>query len=940
MKRKLLKRIGASVLVLVMTVCTFAQYVTPAREVQAETSDEPTYDAETDVMEFENDVIEIAAGGNYPFGVTVPKTETYYMSFEVKTAGEIWFMLGEAADNGRIYLGQKQFGLDCFPNNTAWGNMDNMNLIEGIKVTYSYGPDGLSLWLNGSLKFKNAKPSVVADDSMPKISWASKETTLNNVKLWQNVEPEYDALNDELAYSKETVTIPAPGYYSFGTIFPKEKTYYMSFEIQSEASDVYFNFQGDARSSSLARMVFTQGSYGLINFADGNKFTTGDIGLSRGVRITYVSSSQGISMWIDGVKKEDKLPFKTLEDGAPAVSWIAGEVTLKNIKIWTNIPEPVYDEEKHLSYEVTAVGEGTTLEDGVLTVPAGAAAGIKTPLPKDSSYYMTMELSSNSAVNLQTRSGSYINIKSNGYQLVGTKSDTWVDATAFKDIKGSGARITLYSSPNNFKIWVNGKAVIAAEYATAGKNAVPDISWTFDSAATVKDLRIWTENTAGEPTYNQAEDTPFSVTGATGEGVVFGSEITVPQLTTTSFECGLPSNEAYCATMYIKTSGIINIGARIGIYTNLQRNGYSSVGVKDASWKNDAIAANMATGIKVTIYSSTTHFKMWINGTKIVDDVCKNAADASLFVYTFANSEAKISHVKVWSEKAVIDGANLVLNDDIDVNFYVHANAGLSEAAFVKATMGDGSVKEISRSDWKFDKTARCYKFTCDVAAKEMAKEVNVAIYDGDKLVKEHSYSVKEYAETLLANPEQYAKEIPLVKAMLNYGANAQVYFAKNGETGVLANENLAAEDKAVSDVTVEKVSDFAPIKQENEKMSVVGASLILEAKTTLKVFLKFEDGVNAEDYTATCGEEQLQITKSGSYTCVLVENIDAAKLDTNYEITITNKADTTDTFTFTYSPMTYSYNVLKSDKYGTTLKDLVKALYLYNSAAKAYIAQ
>lgn len=785
MKRKLLKRIGISMLVLVMTVCTFAQYVTLAREVQAETSAEPVYDSTSHLLKYSKDAVDVAANGEFSFGTTaLPTTETCYVSFEVQTEDSLNLDFYGKGAMAHAYLLQKQYGMLSFE--TEQWPQGNFGLSDGVRITYSQGPEGISLWIDGNKKHEDLKPTTTENGNAPRVRAGSKNVSLSNIKIWTvSDEPKYGDTCHVLKYSADAVTkVDGNGNYPLTTlVLPTTETSYVSFDMSvnnaSLSVGATIKFYG---KGSMAYLTLYKDRYALVNFQEGNGTTYYATGLEEGVRITYSQGPEGITVWLNGVKVQANLiPASTASPLAPVITPLgSASVDLTNIKIWSVKDEPQFDITCH----------ALKFSDNEKKIASG------------SDYYL-------------------------GTESFSTEKTTYVSFFMKADNEDASGNVLI-------KFY--------------GKGAMARLNLFKDKYA-----------------------------------------------------------------LYGFTRGDVTINYDTGL----------------------------ADGVRVTYAQGPDGITIWLDGKKVQSNLIPVSTDGALKPGLATGMPVILNDVIVWMDRTVtFKGADLVLNDDIDVNFYVAVDGYMSESLVAKATMGDGSVKEIPKNDWKLDEAKRCYKFTCDVAAKEMAKKVNVAIYDGDNLVKEHSYSVKEYAEMLLANPEQYAKEIPLVKAMLNCGANAQVYFAKAGETGVLANEKLETGDKDVSAVTVENVSAFAPTSQKNGRMSVAGASLILESKTTLKVFLKLEDGVNAEDYTATCNEKQLQVTKSGSYTCVLVENIDAANLDTNYKITITNNTDTTDTFTFTYSPMTYSYNVLKSDKYGASLKNLVRSLYLYNTAAKMYIAQ
>ncbi|MGN0630985.1 MAG: hypothetical protein ACI4JN_06615, partial [Ruminococcus sp.] len=68
-------------------------------------------------------------------------------------------------------------------------------------------------------------------------------------------------------------------------------------------------------------------------------------------------------------------------------------------------------------------------------------------------------------------------------------------------------------------------------------------------------------------------------------------------------------------------------------------------------------------------------------------------------------------------------------------------------------------------------------------------------------------------------------------------------------------------------------------------------------------------------------------------YYCIDIQNISAEKLETAFTVSINGKKIITN-----YSALSYAKKVLDSDKIDDNLKNLVKALYIYNQNALAYI--
>ena len=393
-------------------------------------------------------------------------------------------------------------------------------------------------------------------------------------------------------------------------------------------------------------------------------------------------------------------------------------------------------------------------------------------------------------------------------------------------------------------------------------------------------------------------------------------------------------------SMYVKVgtettdTKYANIGTRNDGYIQLQAAGYETVGVVDKAWVSKTMSDLTGDGVRVTVYSSSKCMKVWVNGEKIVDDIYATFDKAAKPGITSNQGGVTLSHIKVWSPKAELEGASLTLDGKIGVNFFTQIDKNALSNTSVELTFPDKTVKTISTANAVFDSTEGAYKFTCDVAAKEMTEDVTIKLCDGETVLDTRTYSVKAYADTVLTN-EAYEKYAPLVKAMLNYGATSQQYF--NYNTDLLANKDLNPDDQEIPSVEAETLIAYKPVTQQKAEIGkIAGASLILESQTTLKIFFKLNADINPEECIVTYGQNQLSWVESGEYQCVMIENINAADLDFNYSFTI--KYQDNITFEVSYNPMTYCYNVIKTGTYSNKLMQLVYALCNYNTVANSYV--
>ena len=176
-----------------------------------------------------------------------------------------------------------------------------------------------------------------------------------------------------------------------------------------------------------------------------------------------------------------------------------------------------------------------------------------------------------------------------------------------------------------------------------------------------------------------------------------------------------------------------------------------------------------------------------------------------------------------------------------------------------------------------------------------------------------------------------YADAAPIAEALLNYGAAAQLHFEHNMSD--LANAGIGgfAEDWN-SGIDVSKLAKYAPKVSgtQPEGVQFYGSSVVMEDRTTIRHYFKMVDATAANVQASLYGQA-LKLQKSGNFYYVDITGVDAANLDYAFTVELT---DGKDTFTVTYSALSYVYQILSTESYsGTTMERLAQALYLYNKS-------
>ena len=278
---------------------------------------------------------------------------------------------------------------------------------------------------------------------------------------------------------------------------------------------------------------------------------------------------------------------------------------------------------------------------------------------------------------------------------------------------------------------------------------------------------------------------------------------------------------------------------------------------------------------------------------------------------------------------AILKSARLNLTGKIGVQFLVSADRALYDALGGKVIFSVADVEtEVDFSDW----TAYGNDFIveCKVAAKQMTDTITVKFADKNGAeTGETTYSVKTYADYVIENSDS-SNLVDLAKAMLNYGAYAQVYFDYHTER--LANVGLWDENDpviALDGITAAGVSVSGAI----EGISMSSLTLGLETTTDMYVLFNVDGAIDIADITFSVGGNTLTpVSYKGAYY-VVIPNIAAKDLDTVYELNVSYGGDTA---TYSFSAQSYisaAFNYTGNANF----KNLLKAIQLYNEKANVY---
>ena len=287
----------------------------------------------------------------------------------------------------------------------------------------------------------------------------------------------------------------------------------------------------------------------------------------------------------------------------------------------------------------------------------------------------------------------------------------------------------------------------------------------------------------------------------------------------------------------------------------------------------------------------------------------------------------------------MLEGNSVTLDGEIGINYYVYLNNTLA-ADTGRVTMQftlPNSTEPMVVDECTRNNDYDAYVFTCKIPAKHMADEIIARVYvDGVACDDEYTLSVMEYGNKLINDSTQSEEIKNLVKNMLHYGAYSQVYFDYNVDTR--ADAGLEPLDLT----TVTQSSFETTVKTEEEGFGkITTANLNLKAGTSLNLYLELADNVQEEiaDYTFTCNGVVLEKGEFNGLLSVKIPNIAAHELDKIFTIEATKSGESESSVVYTFSVFCYAYKALDANaNVREGLTDLMKAMYLYNSAAKVLL--
>ena len=135
-------------------------------------------------------------------------------------------------------------------------------------------------------------------------------------------------------------------------------------------------------------------------------------------------------------------------------------------------------------------------------------------------------------------------------------------------------------------------------------------------------------------------------------------------------------------------------------------------------------------------------------------------------------------YVVSWLEEVMCEAASvryqqLSLGDDLSMRFDIAVSAAYAENATVSVTVNGENVVDKILYNSLSDGMPGCKKIVLDMAAAQMTDSIVITICNGDDVLAEETYSVRDYVKTLINGEyDDKTKELAFV---LNTGAAVQI---------------------------------------------------------------------------------------------------------------------------------------------------------------------
>lgn len=312
-------------------------------------------------------------------------------------------------------------------------------------------------------------------------------------------------------------------------------------------------------------------------------------------------------------------------------------------------------------------------------------------------------------------------------------------------------------------------------------------------------------------------------------------------------------------------------------------------------------------------------------------------------------------------------GYSVSLSDRVSMNVYMQVPDDIFDSmnAVVRFTYRDakGGTRIVDKPITDFSKTTYenkdVIKMTCEVNIAELTSPVGIQTLRPDGAESNKcECCVQTYAKQVISDKDTYRDLVPVVEALMSYGSYVQRYFGVNTDNLADAGIDMSDmtetietinEDELSQQLTLNGLFTEDAIKNfNNEDFEYIGMSLVCGSDIDAKAYFSNKNNLSLEqiknkysivmsnDDSTAINEEDYEISADNSLICIKIKNIGPSKLYRNFHMYFTNK-NNDETTSGVVRPYWYINKVIQSPTADADLKNLCKAMYIYNNAERQY---
>ncbi|MCQ2493214.1 MAG: hypothetical protein MJ104_01310 [Lachnospiraceae bacterium] len=238
------------------------------------------------------------------------------------------------------------------------------------------------------------------------------------------------------------------------------------------------------------------------------------------------------------------------------------------------------------------------------------------------------------------------------------------------------------------------------------------------------------------------------------------------------------------------------------------------------------------------------------------------------------------------------------------------------------------NMKPIGQSE-----QSTMYEVTIPLAAKDLGDQLGVCLAGGEGHGTIVGINVGAYLNTFVRD-KRYSEYSDFAKALLNYGAAAQLYFkytdeyfekypyAKDYYMYDLANSYLDDVDRIVKPLTDKELSAYAASpKDVVNGPEYIGTSLVLDSTISIRHY--YSPGKLG---SYNIGGAVTDVNYEKSY--IEISNLTLFDINKGYKVNISNKSNTSQTCSYSYGIGNYIYAAYHQPNHDQKLMDLLTCLY------------